>query len=106
MRNLTDTMICWNPGGEVALFPWPDTTRASKPYRRTYGACCREVPGMDFEQRKLMVFIEAAVLIVRDRCDPQVVHQALLGLEEYVDGLPSDMLPKHLLAQRRDLEAE
>lgn len=53
MRNLTDTMICWNPGGDVAL-----------------------------------------------------VHNALLGLEKYVDGLPDDMLPPDILAARREREAQ
>ena len=47
---------------------------------------------------------EAMILIVRDKCDPQAVHQAFLGLEEYAHGLPDEMLPKELLRKRHEDE--
>jgi len=106
MRSLTNTMICWNPGGDVALFDWPDADRASRQYQRANGACNSFVQYMDFEQRKLLVFTTAIMIIVRDNCDPQAVHQALLGLEEYASELPGGMLPEELLAMRREWEGE
>ena len=104
MKRLDEVMICWNPGGDVAVVNWPDESQASKGYRMTSGACYAKTHKLDHEQRKTLVFIDAVKLIVRDGCDPWKVHQALLGVKEYVDGLPNDMLPKDLLTQR--LEAE
>ena len=37
------------------------------------------------------MFIEAIHLIIRDKVDPVAVHNALLELDEYRDGLSSDM---------------
>ena len=68
------------------------------------GACYLSVQKSNFEARKCRVFIDALTLIVRDGCDPQKVHAALLGLDEYVDGLPDDMLPKSLLRKRIEEE--
>jgi len=48
----------------------------------------------------MIVFVEAMHLIVRDRCDPQAVHRALLGLDEYRSGCSDDM-PGFLDAERR-----
>lgn len=100
MPDLTNTMICWNLGGEVALVPWPDTHRLSDRYQSTSGACYTHVHEADFEQRKVFAFIDALKLMVGYKCDPAVVHAAFLCLDEYVDGLPDDMLPPDLLAQR------
>ena len=88
-------ILCWNPGtSKVRVFEFP-------PIDGNYGrwsnyemttladsACFRK---MTFEQRKAAVFIEAMHLIVRDKCDPFAVHNALLDLQEYRDGCSSDM---------------
>ena len=100
MRNLTDTMICWNMGGEVALVPWPEKG-AGKKYRYSAGACYIKIKDSSFEARKTYAFILATILMTRDKCEPQVVHSAFLGLEEYVDGLPDDMFPPELLDKQR-----
>lgn len=89
MNNATNTMLCWNPGtDQVALVPWPGNHN----YACDTLACWGYIRDMDFEQRKTIVFIEAVILIVRDKCDPQAVHKALMGLDEYRDGLPEEML--------------
>jgi hypothetical protein len=88
-QNCTNTMLCWNPGGDVELFPLGDT-RADK-YDMSSLATYRHIQQGSFEHRKTMVFIEGMKLIIRDGCDPQKVHKALLGLEEYRDGLPDDV---------------
>lgn len=90
-QNLTNTMICWNPGGAVALVPWPDRAGASDRFEMSGGACYGEVKRASFEQRKAMAFIEAMHLIVRDGCDPAEVNRVLMGLEEYRAGCSGDM---------------
>lgn len=101
---MTNMMFCWNPGGSVALVPWPDTANRSKAFSMSGGACYSHTHKMSFEERKAMAFIEAVILIVRDQCDPHEVHKAFLGLEEYAHGLPDEMLPKELLRIRREDE--
>ena len=92
MATATEVMLCWTPGtAEVALIPWPDYARASDRYRSSTLACWDYVRQSDFRQRKLIVFMEAMHLIVRDGVPPQAVHEALLGLEEYRDGCSDDM---------------
>lgn len=100
--NLTNTMICWDMGGNVALVPWPDRRGASDKFQRSTGACYDVVRGGDFEQRKCRAFIDAMTLVVRDGCDPHKVHAAMMGLDEYVDALPDDMLTRDLLAKRME----
>lgn len=102
MADLTNTMICWDYEGKVGLVPYPDERNLSYDYEMSHGACWAYVHKLDFEQRKCLAFIEATILIVRDKCDPQEVHRAFLGLEEYAHGLPDEMLPKELLRKRED----
>ena len=89
-RNATNTVLWWTPGGEVELGPYPDN-RWDRRQQNNSLAAYRHIQQGSFEHRKTMVFIEAVKLIVRDRCDPDKVHNALLELEEYRDGLPDDM---------------
>ena len=92
MKSAKTTMLCWNPhSDEVALFAWPDIQQLSRLYKRTSLACFTEFRKRNFEKRKAQIFIEAMHLIVRDGCSPAAVHKALLGLEEYQDGLAEDM---------------
>jgi len=92
-RSAKNTMLCWNPGtSEVECVPWPDYPGGrSDDFQMTALACYNKVKIGDFEFRKLVVFVEAMHLIIRDRCDPDAVHAALLQLEEYRDGLSTDM---------------
>jgi hypothetical protein len=90
--DFTNTMLCWTPGGaHVALVPWPDVRGLSGAYARSVGACFADCRRADFETRKTLAFITAVQMIVRDGCDPQVVHRTLLNLAEYRDGCPDDM---------------
>ena len=94
--------LAWNPDSdEVAVVERPDETAApsewarhrlaTAKYKRSCLGCCRYVSEADFAFRKLIVFVEAMHLIVRDGVDPQALHKALLQLKEYRDGLSSDM---------------
>lgn len=90
--NAKNAMLCWNPGtAQVALVRWPDPERVSSAFEMSGLACYSAVQKMTFEQRKLVVFVEAMHLIVRDKCDPLAVHSALLALDEYQAGLACDM---------------
>lgn len=94
MADLTDTMVCWNLGGEVALVPWPASCGEDRPYLYTDGACWFHVQESPLAKRKLYALEIFMKLTVAYKCDPQVVHKALLGLKEYRAAIPSDMLPE------------
>lgn len=87
-----EVMLCWNPGSdEVAIVKWPDKIGASEKYLMTGLACFLEIHDKKYDYIKQLVFIEAIHLIVRDKCDPMAVHNALLQVQEYRDGLACDM---------------
>ena len=86
-----EAMLCWNPKtDEVAIYQWPDTHDHSHRYAFTALACYAATKDMTFEQLKALCFIEAMHLIIRDKCDPQAVHRALMAVDEYRDGLSDD----------------
>jgi hypothetical protein len=90
--NATNGMLCWDPGTDrVEVGPWPDTTGWSNKYERSTLACYHDIRKEFLSERRAIIFIEAIHLIIRDRCDPDAVHRALLNLEEYRDGLSYDM---------------
>lgn len=94
--NAKNAMLCWNPeSSEVALVPWPDRKGAGDKYACSTLACNFSGAGSTHhrtvEERKLIVFIEAMHLIIRDKVDPMAVHNALLDLDEYLDGCADDM---------------
>jgi hypothetical protein len=92
-------MLCWNPDtDQVAVFEFPPSddnwerySRQTSRYEMTTMGCESRFHGISFEHRKLLVFIEAMHLIVRDKCDPIAVHRAMLNIREYRDGCASDM---------------
>ena len=91
--NATNGMLCWTPGTDrVKVVPWPDTGGLSDGYSMTALACWSYMRrGLSFEKRKAIVFCEAVHLMVRDNVPPAAVHEALLALDEYRDGLADDM---------------
>jgi len=104
MLNLENTMVCWNVGGDVELFAWGDTSKKCRCYEMSSGACYEHIRTASFIERKCEAFILANMLIIRDKCDPTTVHKALSGLEEYIDGLPDEMLSP--ANRRKRLEKE
>ena len=87
-----EVMLCWNPGtSEVAVVEWPDYARKSDKYEMSTLACNIFKPTTSTEKWKTIVFVEAMHAIVRDRCDPIAVHNALLHVAEYRSGLANDM---------------
>ena len=93
IRNATNSMLCWNcDSSDVALVPWPDYERKSDKYDMTSLACYADCNSASFEKRKMIVFLEFAHLVVRDGVCPFALHNVLLELDEYRDGLADDML--------------
>jgi hypothetical protein len=87
-----ESMVAWNPGTkEVEVGPWPDYERWSDKYRCTSGACYALRHGKNEQFQKMMVFIDAIHMIVRDRVDPMAVHLAMINIDEYADGCSDDM---------------
>jgi hypothetical protein len=91
-------MICYIPGtDDVFLCHWPshggleDYEKKTGKHYWTIGACCAGVEKMSFGQRKMAIFVNAMHLVIRDECDPVAFHKALLGLDEYNDGLAYDV---------------
>ena len=98
MKNLTNAMIYWKPNSaDVRLVCWPlsedpDSLLVSLDmFYRSTGACYLWMRKESFEGRRTNAFITALHMIVRDKCDPMAVHQALMGLEEYVSGCADDL---------------
>jgi hypothetical protein len=90
MKSL-EAMLAWNPGtNEVEVGPWPDKTGWSKKYKMSSGACNLERHSKPKEW-KLMSFIDAMHVIIRDKVDPLAVHMAMLAVDEYRDGCSDDM---------------
>ena len=87
----SEVMVCWNPGtDQVKIVNHPDYENKSKGYRMTALGCYTWLKKATFTEKKMMCFIQAIHLIIRDKCDPMAVHNALLGIEEYRDGLSDD----------------
>ena len=55
------------------------------------GGGCLNMQKASHERAKLLIFIEAIHMIVRDKVDYQAVHSELLKIDEYADGLAGDV---------------
>ncbi len=85
----TNHKIEWTPGtGGIAVVRYPGPRTG---LRNSTGACLADWP-KGFEKRKSRVMAEIISMIVRDKCPPSAVHEALLPLKEYCDCLPADYL--------------
>ena len=91
-KSIKDYMVIWTTTGEVGLQLFPSNGRLFEHgWEKAWGACHNEIFKADFETRKALVFIQAVHMIVRDKCDPALVHRVLSELEEYRDGCADDM---------------
>lgn len=100
-----DCVIGWN----VKYDPDPDSylklesdevdvaylETATEKWRRFYtssgGGCYTFVQELTPLESKCMVYIDAMHLIIRDKINPMAVHNAFLKIDEYREGLSSDM---------------
>ena len=91
-KSIKDYMIIWTDDGRVGLQRWPAVGHLFDGVgENSRGACNAEIGKAGFAQRQAMVFIQAIHMIVRDKCDPALVHRVLSELEEYQDGCADDM---------------
>lgn len=93
IRNATNSMLCWNiNSNDVRLVDWPDIDRESSAFLMSTLACYSEIRNASLEYRKTHVFVEFVHLVVRDGVDPVALHNVMMDLDEYRDGLADDML--------------
>ena len=91
-KSIKDYMVIWTDDGRVGLQRWPAVGYLFDGVSEdSWGACNAEIEKASFAQRQVMVFIQAIHMIVRDKCDPALVHRVLSELEEYQDGCADDM---------------
>lgn len=84
-------MFAWTPEtNQIKVGEWPDKNKWSKPYKMTGGFCFFEVHDMTPEQLKTYLFIEAYHMIVRDGVCPEAVHNEMIKIEAFKDGLAED----------------
>jgi hypothetical protein len=77
-QNTTNTMLCWNPGGDVALVTIQE---------KNTKLFANRLPAGD-SRSDAAVFILSMLLTHRDGCSSLRVNAALLEIKEYWDGLP------------------
>lgn len=104
MASILNLMVAWNCGddapysrtlgfdkpGTIKVGPWPDRTGWSEAYGMTEGACESEYHEFTPEERAARVFMLFNKLVIRDKMDPLVVHEAFLAIDEYKDRLSID----------------
>lgn len=101
---LKDTIIAYNPGtAEIAVGPLlsEDGADWTRPYSYTIGAAfseVRELTGMKARHRVMSDFIGA---VVRDGVDIDAAHEAFSMIEEYLDGIPHDLLGGNVAGNKR-----
>jgi hypothetical protein len=89
----TEAMIAWNPGtDEIAVGPWPDTTRWSDAYTFTTGACLAALHELEPDARRAMLMTDFNTCVVRDCVPAQAAHRAFLAIDEYRLGISPDQL--------------
>lgn len=91
LMQATEVILCWTPNTDrVVLVPWPDTSRHSDGFECTALACDADMHSLNFEERGKRVYVQAWHLVAFDGVPVLAVHQALLPLDEYRDGLAED----------------
>lgn len=102
---LIEAMLCWNPGkAEVMVVSHTDPREiiTADKLQNSSLACYGVWESLTAARRRELMLMEALQLIVRDKCDAEAVHRALLRIDEYVEFCADDMpgLPEHELARR------
>jgi hypothetical protein len=85
-----NAMFLWNPGTDQVRVVEYGKERDRGEHRMSAGACYSTWRNLNHEQFKMMLFIEAFHLIVRDRVDPDAVFREFYKINEFRDGLSED----------------
>lgn len=93
-RNCTNMTLVWDSeSGDVALIPWPWSAHNVQKYG-SYSSGLADYTAFRTateSQRKTRLFIEFAHLVLRDGIDPSRMHNVLLALPEWRDGMSRDV---------------
>lgn len=81
-KNLTNTMVLWNAGGDGATL-CVKGARVPEGYRYSDGACVEHVRGGDWAYRKWYVLSMFRALVLEYGFDPRDAALVLSGLEEW-----------------------
>ena len=76
--------------GQVRVGVYPDRVGWTRPFASCFGACDLSFAEASDSERIIQMFVAFHAMVVRDGIDPQVVHTALLEIDEYraiVDGI-------------------
>ena len=79
---------------------WPDVERKSDGYARTCGACNFGPWKETFQSRKEQALVEVVTICARDGVPFLVIHNVMLGREEYLDAFPDDALTPEQRSRR------
>lgn len=102
IMRLKDSMVMWKPDSSNIKVMSRDVYLAEvqdnnirQSYRKLYpywfSGRNSKYKGLSALKSKMMIYIEAIHIIVRDKVDPDAVHKEFLNIDEYVDGLADDM---------------
>lgn len=84
-------MLMWNPGtDEAAAIEHPAGWRAGS-FKMSVGACMTSWKGLSKQEQALQLVLEAWQAVIRDRVDPEALHEALLEVKEYHHILAEDV---------------
>ena len=86
--DFSKSTLYWDPGTANVML---SEKNPSQEFEFTIFLGESKFDGMNFEQRKAAIFIEAIHLIVGDNVNATAVHNALLGLLEYRSGCSDEI---------------
>lgn len=86
-----ESMIAWNPRGEVLVVAWPDKARRAEHLRYTVGACFSATDKLSPDEVVAQVFIDFHTLVVRDGIDPLKAHAEFMKIDEYRERISEDI---------------
>ena len=94
MKSIKDVVVVWNrESDDVVIQDFVFYSNNPRNHKFSWGACNSEIATENnFQKRQLLCFINAYVLIIRDKCDKDAVQKAFSQIEEFADGLPDDAL--------------
>jgi hypothetical protein len=96
MKSIKNHVIEWDrESSNIVVTHIDDYNKNERKFQYSWGACNTEISGFTTkDELTIYLFIHITIIIIRDRCDPVAVHNAMLELSEYVYELPEDMLEK------------
>jgi hypothetical protein len=89
---LLESMLVYNPNTDQAdVVPWPDNDDLGKKYEMYTLACYTHFHKCKKDIREKLMFISAYQAIVRDNVSPKAIHNAMLKIDEYREGISLNM---------------